>query len=131
MGDAAKGEAKGPLEQLQEHVRYRLGGRVQTCQTWRIDELTALVLRHWPHNHLSAAERAGGRLHKSVDHAMLLLKAQVREQWEARHGVGPMWPLLLASTVVGISHVILELWWSDVRWRERLAELGQQIREKR
>jgi hypothetical protein len=117
------------LEQLSAHVRYRLGGRVHYCKSWRVDELTRLVLRHWPHNHLEAAERAGGRLHKSVDHAMVLLRAQVREQWEARHGVGPMWQMLLAGTVVGIAHVILELWWSDARWRERLAEIGQTIRE--
>ena len=112
-----------PLEQLSAHVRYRMGERVHYCKSWRVDELTRLVVRHWPRQHLEAAERAGGRLHKSVDHAMILVRAQVREQWEARHGVGPLWQMLLAGTAVGICHVILELWWQDGGWRDRLEEM--------
>lgn len=120
-----------PLEQLAAHVRYRLGNRAQWCQAWRIDELTMLVVRHWPHKHLEAAELAGGKCHKGIDHAMTLVRAQVREQWEARHGVGPMWQMLLAGTVVGICHVILELWWSSSQWRDRLQEMAQRSRETR
>lgn len=118
-----------PLDQLCAHVRYRLGGRVHTCTAARVDELTRLALRHWPHAHLEAVEMSGGMHHKAADHAMALLRAQVREQWEARHGVGPMWQLLLAGAVEGISIALSDLWWSDPRWRTRLKEMGKLTRE--
>lgn len=117
--------ADSPLAQLQAHVRYRLAHRVELVKSWRMDELTRLVIWHWPHRHLEAAERLGGRHHKAVDHAMTLVRAQVREQWEARHGVGPLWAALLSGTVELISRVILDLWLSDTRWRERLEEMRE------
>lgn len=117
--------AETQLSQLQAHVRYRLANRVELVKPWRMDELTRLVIWHWPHRHLEAAERSGGKNHKAVDHAMTLVRAQVREQWEARHGVGPLWVTLLAGTVEGISHVLLTLWFSDTRWRERLEEMRE------
>lgn len=119
----------GDIEQLAAHIRYRLGSRVAYAQDWRVDELTRLVVRHWPHHHLEQIELAGGRHHKSLEHAMTLMRAQVREQWEARHGVGPLWHLVLSGAVVSISIAVMDLWWSDPRWRIKLRGMvGQAAR---
>lgn len=117
------------LRQLQTHVRYRLGSRVHYAKAWRTDELTRLVVRHWPHSHLEDIETAGGQNHAAIQHAMTLVRAQVRERWEATQGVGPLWGLVLADTVDGISQVLLELWWSDARWRGWLKTMAQAISE--
>jgi hypothetical protein len=109
--------AMDPLEQLTKHVRGAVGSRAALCRTERFDELVRLVVRHWPHRHLEAIERAGGRSHAAIDHAMALMRCQVREQWEARRGVGPLWQLLLAGTVNAIGGVLLDLWFGDLRMR--------------
>ncbi len=114
------------LEQLQAHVRYRLGPLVNYCQAWRADELTGLVVRHWPHRHLEVV-LPHGRHHAAIGHAMRLVKAQVREQWEARHGIGPMWPLVLGPTVDGISLSLLDLWFGSDRWRCSLRAMARQL----
>lgn len=116
-------QTDAPLSQLQAHIRYRLAHRVEATGAWRMDELTRLVIWHWPHSHLDAADRAGGRRHKAVDHAMALVRAQVRERWEAMHGVGPLWGMVLADTVGGICECVLDLWFADTRWRQRLEEM--------
>lgn len=112
------------IEQLTSHVRYRIGQHVHYCQPWRVDELVALVVRHWPHAHLEAVF-SHGRNHKAIDHAMVLVRAQVREQWEARHGIGPLWGLALAPAVAAISHVLLDLWFSDAGWRGALLVMSR------
>jgi hypothetical protein len=57
------------------------------------------------------------------------MRAQVREQWEARHGVGPLWHLVLSGAVVSISIAVMDLWWSDPRWRIKLRGMvGQAAR---
>jgi hypothetical protein len=116
------------LDQLSAHVRYRLANRVEYARPWRVDALTRLVVRHWPHSHLEAVA-AYGRNHKGVAHAMALARAQVREQWEARHGIGPLWNLVLAGTVAGICEIVLGLWWSDERWRPALREMARRAAE--
>jgi hypothetical protein len=113
------------LEQLQAHVRYQLGARVQHAGAWRVDELTRLVVRHWPHRHLEAAMASGGRNARAIEHSVALCRAQVREQFEARQGVSPLWDLVLCHTVAGISHVVLELWASDDRWRCNLRSMSR------
>lgn len=122
--------ADAAAEQLAAHIRYRIGAaRVSAAAAWRCDELTRLVIRHWPHRHLEAAMDAGGANHKAIDHAIVLMRAQVREQWEARQGVGPLWDLVLAGTVTSIGHVILELWSSDDRWRAGLRAMARRAAE--
>lgn len=116
------------VSQLAEHVRYRIGSRAIHVGTTRCDELTRLVVMHWPHRHLEAAVAEGGRSSKGIDHAMILLRAQVREQWEARHGIGPMWAMLMAPTMAAIAHVLLDLWFSDPAWAARLERMGKQLR---
>jgi hypothetical protein len=116
-----------PIDQLLAHVRYRLGPIVSDAQRWRIDELSRLMLRYWPHRHLESASVLGGRRNKSVSHAMSLAKRQAREQWEARHGIGPMWPVVLDKAVDAISVVYLDLWFGDRLWALRLEELGRRL----
>jgi hypothetical protein len=113
-----------PLEQLQAHVRYRLAAKLQYAQAWRVDELTGLVVRYWPHRHLEAVLPAG-RNHAAIGHAMRLVKAQVREHWEAEHGIGPLWSLVLDGTVDGISVCLLDLWFSHDRWRCSLRAMAR------
>lgn len=115
------------MTQLTEHVRYRIGGKATNVGAARCDELTRLVIMHWPHRHLRAA-MAGGRTQKGIDHALVLLRAQVREQWEARHGIGPAWSMLMAPAVASISHVMLELWCSDPQWADRIRDMGMELR---
>ncbi len=114
------------LEQLTAHLRQACGSRAAICSS-RFDELARLVVRHWPHRHLEAIESNGGRNHKALDHAIALVRAQVREQWEARHGVGPLWSLLLRGTVDAIATVLLNLWWSDERMRLVLRGLSARL----
>ena len=114
------------LAQLADYVQKRLpAARVQQARPWRCVELTRLVVRHWPCHHLRAVVSAGGRNHKSNAHAMALVLAQVHEQWEARHGMGPLWGLVLAQTVGDISTVLQDLWWSDERWRATLTGMAK------
>lgn len=128
MDDRERTAAAGLLEQLTPYVRQQLGARAKYASATRCDELLRLTIRHWPHNHLDAAEKIS-RNHKAIDHAMVLLRAQVREQWEARHGIGPLWQMVLGGTVTAISHVLLNLWWADERWRESLRVLSRHIAE--
>jgi len=112
-----------PLAQLQAHVRYRLGSRVQYAGVERCDELTRLVVVHWPHRHLEAAT-AAGRNSRTILHALTLMRAQVRERYELEHGVGPLWDLVLGGTVSAIGEVVLPLWWDDAGWRSALRAMA-------
>jgi hypothetical protein len=119
------------IAQLQAHVRYRLGSRVTYAEVWRVDQLTRLAIRHWPHNHLEDAEAGGGRHHASVGHALTLMRSQVREQWEARHGAGPLWDVVLGGTTSAIGVVLLDLWWPSRPWRSILRAMGRSLADDR
>jgi hypothetical protein len=123
--------AADALEQLTEHIRQACVSRASLCGAARFDELVRLVVRHWPHRHLEAIERAGGQNHAAVDHAVALVRAQVREQWEARHGVGPLWPLLLRGTADAISSVCLRVWFGDPSMRLVLRGLAVRLATRR
>lgn len=115
------------LTRLTAHVTGLAGQRARMAGRERTAELVRLVIRHWPHNHLDAIQRAGGRNHVAVKHAMALVRAQVREQYEARHGIGPLWNLFLAGYVATIAQAVVELWFSDTAWRVILRGLSRQI----
>lgn len=115
------------LEHLQGYLRSRLGARVEYARPWRCDELARLVVRHWPCHHLSAVN---GRHDRDVAHAMALVVAQVHEQWEARYGIGVLWEMTLRGTTREICQILLELWWSDERWRIALTELATSSAER-
>jgi hypothetical protein len=118
--------ATDPIDQLAAHCRYRLGIVVTYAHPWRVDELVGLSLKFWPHRHLEAV-LASGRNHAAVRHAMTLLKARVRETWEADHGIGPMWDLVLDQAVDGISTSLLDLWWSGDRWRCEMRSMARRL----
>lgn len=121
------GSVTKDMEQLAARIRYCIGQQhVYHCQPWRIDELTALIIRHWPHSHLEALLPHGTH-HKAIEHALVLVRAQVREQYEARHGIGPLWNLALAPAVAAISHVLLGLWFSDAGWRGAMLTMSRRI----
>lgn len=88
-----------------------------------MDRLTALVVRYWPARLLEAAGVVGRRA-KAVQYILTLLRAQVRERWEAEYGIGPLWDLLLAGTVDRISSIVLGLWWDSREWRDRLRQMA-------
>lgn len=119
--------AADPIDQLAAHVRSQLGVRTKYAQEWRVNELLRLCIRHWPHSHLEDAEAGGGANSKAIDHALLLMRSQVREQWEARHGIGPLWDLCLGGTVTAIGHVLLGLWWPCKPWRAALRGMARTL----
>jgi hypothetical protein len=114
------------LEQLTAHLRQSCGSRAAICGT-RFDELVRLVVRHWPHRHLEAIERQGGKNHRAIEHAMALVRAQVREQWEARHGIGPLWPMMLRGTVDAVCQVCLGVWFAEPSMRLVLRGLSARL----
>lgn len=112
------------LDDLVVHVERRIAASVPYARHRHSAELVPLLVRHWPHAHLEAV-LMHGRNHKDIDHAMVLLKAQVREQWEARHGIGPTWQLVVVNAVDAMSLVLLDLWFSGPAWRGALKVMGR------
>jgi hypothetical protein len=119
------------LERLVVHVSEQCGQRARMAGRARVHELTRLVVRHWPHNNVEAIERHGGKNNAAAAHAMLLVRAQVREQYEARHDVGPLWDLFLGGLVASICSCVLDLWLADRAWRVMLRGLSRQIAAER
>jgi len=115
------------LDQLVAHMRYRLSP-MGLRDDRRVDELAGLVVRHWPHTHLEEI-LPGGRNHAIIPHVMRLVRAQVREQWEARHGVAPIWDAVLSGAADLIASIVLELWWSREGWRIRLRAMTRRLGE--
>jgi hypothetical protein len=122
--------ANPDLEQLAAHMRYRLSPILNYAQPWRIDALTELLVRNWPHAHLEDV-LPHGRNHAAVRATMRLLRARVREQWEARHGVGPLWGAVLGDAAEVISAALLELWFSGDEWRRRMVAMGRPADDSR
>jgi hypothetical protein len=116
------------LEQLAAHMRYRLAALVSQADGWRIDELTTLIVRLWPHTTLESI-RTHGRNHAVIPKSLRLLRAQVREQWELRHGITPLWDSVLQGATDMISATVLDLWWESDGWRCRLRAMARRQRE--
>jgi hypothetical protein len=115
------------LVQLAAHMRYRLSP-LGFHGDQRVDELTALVVRHWAHRHLEEL-LPHGRNHAEVPKIMRLILAQVREQWEARHGVSPLWKERLGEAAKEIAAIVLDLWWSREGWRIQLRAMTRRLHE--
>jgi hypothetical protein len=111
------------LAQLASHIQYRLSPLGMRGDP-RIDDLTALVVRHWPHIYLEEI-LPHGRTHAMEPHIMRLLDCQVREQWEARHSMDAVWRTAIESTI----EVIADLWWATEGWRMRLRAMARRQRE--
>jgi hypothetical protein len=111
------------MDELETYVRSQLGPRAVAAEAWRVNDLTRLCVRFWPHDLLDEASKFGTLNHRDIDHALTLMRAQVRERWEAENGISPLWDVLLSRTVTAISHVLLGLWWGDRRWAVALRQM--------
>jgi hypothetical protein len=102
------------LSPLHKELRRLFATRVVTVGEPRFVELSRAVVRHWPGRLLDEADGDD----RAIRHALALCRARVREEWELRHGVGPLWRLLLCGTATGISLALLERWQRSPAWRE-------------
>jgi hypothetical protein len=110
----------GPIER---ELRRLLPGRAATLGERRFALMGRIVLRNWPSRHL---DEAGGSV-TAKRHAMALCRARVREEYELLCGVGPLWQMILAGTVAGISAVYLERWEKSPSWREYLRRTSLEL----
>lgn len=104
-------------------------GRTAIVGKARIRELTELVILHWPARHLQAVAKHG-KNHAALDHAMRLCRAQVREHYEHRHGMGVLWATILGTVVLQLCHYILEQWFRESAARKRLAALALELAKR-
>lgn len=111
------------MEPIERELRRLLPGRVATLGERRFQTLARLVVRHWPCRHLDDA----GKSLPATRHAMALLRARVREEYELTHGVGPLWKLLLAGTTAGISACCLERWQRSPAWQDYLRRTSRAL----
>ena len=119
-----------PVQRLTDQIASQLGSIAEDCGEHRLGAIMRLVIRHWPHEHLRIIARSGGRNHADLVHVGRLLAAQVREQWEARHGISPDWDLVLARAANACWLVLLELWFRDRDFRVTLKVLSRKIAEQ-
>lgn len=118
------------VERIAELVAGRVGQLAVAAGPERTLAMTRLVLRHWPHEHLRILARAGGRNHADLVHVGRLLRCQVREQWEARHGISPSWLTTMSPLLDAMWLVVVEDWWRDKDYRVTLRVLSQRIADK-
>lgn len=118
------------VERIVELVSGRVGQLAVAAGPERTLAMMRLVLRHWPHEHLRILARAGGKHHADLVHVGRLLRCQVREQWEARHGISPSWLTTMSPLLDAMWLVVVEDWWRDKDYRVTLRVLSQRIVDK-
>jgi hypothetical protein len=118
------------VERITDLVAGQAGTLAEKAGSERTAALMRLVLRHWPHEHLRAIAREGGKNHADLIHVGRLLRSQVREQYEARHGVSPTWGVVLAPLLNAIWLVVVEAWFRDPDFRVTLKVVSQRIAER-
>ncbi len=116
-----------PIDELVELVAYRLGPTRRRISDERLAELVRLVVRHWPHHHLEQIGTGASRNHAAFTHATALMRASVRERYEAAHGVSPAWSILVRPTVEAIGLVVMEVWWQGDAHRAALRSMQRQL----
>lgn len=104
-------------------------GRTAIIGRSRLHELTELVLLHWPARHLQVVA-ASGPNHAAVTHAIRLCRAQVREHYEARHGMGVLWETILATVVLHVCTWMVEQWFREVQARRLYARLALELAKR-
>lgn len=125
-GDAVDPEP----DRIAELIVNQAGGLAQAAGPERTAALMRLVLRHWPHEHLRTIARAGGKNHAELVHVGRLLRAQVREQYEARHGISPTWGVALEPLLDAAWLILVELWFRDLDMRATLRVVSKRIADK-
>ena len=118
------------VERITDLVAGQAGTLAEKAGSERTAALMRLVLRHWPHEHLRVIAREGGKNHADLIHVGRLLRSQVREQYEARHGVSPTWGVVLAPLLNAIWLVVVEAWFRDVDFRVTLKVMSKRIADR-
>ena len=118
------------VERITDLVAGQAGTLAEKAGSERTAALMRLVLRHWPHEHLRVIAREGGRNHADLIHVGRLLRSQVREQYEARHGISPTWCVVLAPLLNAIWLVVVEAWFRDPDFRVTLKVVSQRIADR-
>ena len=118
------------VERITDLVAGQAGTLAEKAGSERTAALMRLVLRHWPHEHLRVIAREGGKNHADLVHVGRLLRSQVREQYEARHGVSPTWGVVLAPLLNAIWLVVVEAWFRDVDFRVTLKVVSKRIADR-
>lgn len=118
------------VDRITELVAGQTGTLAGAAGAERTAAIMRLVLRHWPHEHLRTIAREGGRNHADLIHVGKLLKSQVREQYEARHGVSPTWGIVLAPLLDAVWLVVVESWFRDKDFRVTLRVVSKRIAER-
>ena len=118
------------VERITDLVAGQAGTLTEKAGSERTAALMRLVLRHWPHEHLRVIAREGGKNHADLIHVGRLLRSQVREQYEARHGVSPTWGVVLAPLLNAIWLVVVEAWFRDPDFRVTLKVVSKRIAER-
>jgi hypothetical protein len=118
------------VERITDLVAGHTGTLAEKAGSERTAALMRLVLRHWPHEHLRVIAREGGKNHADLVHVGRLLRSQVREQYEARHGVSPTWGVVLAPLLNAIWLVVVEAWFRDVDFRVTLKVVSKRIADR-
>ena len=118
------------VERITDLVAGQAGTLAEKAGSERTAALMRLVLRHWPHEHLRVIAREGGKNHADLIHVGRLLRSQVREQYEARHGVSPTWGVVLAPLLNAIWLVVVEAWFRDVDFRVTLRVVSKRIADR-
>ena len=104
-------------------------GRTAIIGRARLREITELVVLHWPARHLQAVA-CNGPNHAAVTHAIRLCRAQVREHYEARHGMGVLWETILATVALHVCTWMVEQWFREAAARRLYARLALELAKR-
>lgn len=118
------------VDRIADLVAQQTGTLAAAAGAERTAAIMRLVLRHWPHEHLRVIAREGGKNHADLLHVGRLLRSQVREQYEARHGMSPTWQPVMAPLLDAIWLVVVEHWFRDKDFRVTLKVVSKRIAEK-
>lgn len=118
------------MDRISDLVQQQTGTLTAAAGPERTSDLIRLVLRHWPHEHLRLIVRAGGKNHKDLIHVGRLLRCQVRERWEARHGISPTWQTIVSPLLDAVWLVLVEHWFRDTDFRVTLRVVSKRIADK-
>jgi len=127
---AAEVSVEPSVDRITELVAGQTGSLAAQAGPERTAALMRLVLRHWPHEHLRLIARDGGKNHADLVHVGKLLRAQVREQYEARHGVSPTWNIVLGPLLDAMWLTVVESWFRDKDFRVTLKVVSKRIAER-
>lgn len=120
-------------EQLDAYIDHVLAsvktGHTNLAGKVRMRELTELVIQHWPAYHLQIIAKKS-RHHADLEHALNLCRAQVREHYEARHGISVLWGTILAAMVRQIMHFLVNEWFRETVARKRMAALALELAKR-